>query len=1117
MPRLSVRLLGPFQVTLDDQPLASFNSDKTRALLAYLAVEADRPHRRERLAYLLWPDSLERDARTSLRTALNELRKIIGDRHAALPFLTVSRSTIQLNTESDCWCDVLEFETLVSAVHRSQPPTSLSARQLEQAVALYRGDFLEGFSLSDSSDFDDWVLVEQEYLHRLAMDALEWLAEWYEDRHQIREALVRARRLVELDNLVERSHRRLMRLLALDDQREAALAQYEACGQLLQQELGVAPEEQTTALYEQILAGEISPMTPTTHPLQVVNKAARPDRCQTFRNRAAELAWLRTRMAEPATRLVSVVGRGGYGKTALVVQAIIEAEQGVLHLGDSELLVRGVAYFHPRITGLTLGRLYADLGVILGEPFASILASHWQDPTASLARKAYFLLEQVMRAISDHEVLLVVLDSLESALDDTGELIDDGLRLWLEAYLASGGPLRILVTSRKEWHLPDSAIPYVRQWNLEHGLPEDEAVAVLHALDPDGRSRLLDADQILLHWAIQRTDGVPFSLEKITGLLHRNRQLTLEQLLADDAIFEKEVTLALAERAFSHLCLEEQQVMEVLAVYDRPVPVAAVAYGLAALTEKEDLPVAEAALQELARSYFVTYQADDKSWGLHEVDAQAAYLRLNIERCTILHRRAGEFYERQGTEQVVLDAARHFQQAGDHEKAARLATDHAEAINNQGQAAELRRLLAQFTEHELSGTQWVRVNVARGENYEFLGEEDLAKRSYEVALSSLAAFPDSREVRIDKARACRGMGMLLEFDAPLEALDWLRRGLEELDSVDAEEEAALHIRLGTVAIGAGQHDVAEREFKRGLELLPEGLSRMRASALGNLGLIQCMRGEVKDGTLFYRRALEISEQLNDYWRIVGLRHNLAIEADIAGDWVGARTEYQDALSLAKQLGSVEQQATIELSLGNVQIKLGDDKAAASHLTACLTLSTDHSLREYAVAGRCSLAKLYLETGQSAAAEPLLAEAERIELEREAQDQLTEIYSLQALTLLTCGQHKLAVDRAHRAVDLAHQAELEHEKGVALRVFGQVLHANGEVEQATIAFEQSYAILEELDPYEAARTRMQSGLCLCNQGIAEQGQKLLQEALEIFQRLGARRDSQVTTGLLYLDF
>ena len=121
MSRLSISLLGRFQVTLDGEPVTTFESDKVRALLAYLAVEAEQPHRRERLAGLLWPERPERAARQSLSQALFNLRHASGDREATPPFLNVSSQTLGFNRASDYSLDVTAFTASLTAceAHRS--------------------------------------------------------------------------------------------------------------------------------------------------------------------------------------------------------------------------------------------------------------------------------------------------------------------------------------------------------------------------------------------------------------------------------------------------------------------------------------------------------------------------------------------------------------------------------------------------------------------------------------------------------------------------------------------------------------------------------------------------------------------------------------------------------------------------------------------------------------------------------------------------------------------------------------------------------------------------------------------------------------------------------------
>jgi DNA-binding SARP family transcriptional activator len=248
MAHLSLSLLGPFQATLDGEPVNAFESDKVRALLAYLAVEADRPHSRDKLAGLLWPERPDRDARNNLRYALSNLRKAIGDQQAIPSFLHISHQTIQFNSESESWVDVTAFSNLLKS-------PAQTVRDLEEAVDLYRGEFLEGFSVGDSVPFEEWVLFKREQICRQELSALHRLAATYERRGEYGHALPYAWRQVELEPWQEKAHRQLMRLLALNGQRGAALAQYEACRRALVEELHVEPAQETTRLYAQIRDG----------------------------------------------------------------------------------------------------------------------------------------------------------------------------------------------------------------------------------------------------------------------------------------------------------------------------------------------------------------------------------------------------------------------------------------------------------------------------------------------------------------------------------------------------------------------------------------------------------------------------------------------------------------------------------------------------------------------------------------------------------------------------------------------------------------------------------------------------------------------------------------------
>ncbi|MBI5029356.1 MAG: tetratricopeptide repeat protein [Chloroflexi bacterium] len=316
MARLSLSLMGPFQATLDGQPVTSFESDRVRALLAYLAVESNRPHRREGLATLLWPNWPDRSALTNLRNALSNLRKAIGDRQASTPILQVTRETIQFDLASDSWVDVQMFQQLAAG--------DQSLEHLDQAIQLYRGPFLDSFGLKDSAPFEEWVQMLREQLSRQCLAALEQLAKYYEQQGDLSKATEYAWKQTDLAPWHERAHQRLMRLLALNDQRSTALAQYETCRRLLQQELGIEPSPETIALYEQIRDGKLvaseTPQPQSSSPA-LAQPSNLPVSLSPFIGRKELLAETQNRLQDSNCRLLTLIGPGGSGKTRLAIEA----------------------------------------------------------------------------------------------------------------------------------------------------------------------------------------------------------------------------------------------------------------------------------------------------------------------------------------------------------------------------------------------------------------------------------------------------------------------------------------------------------------------------------------------------------------------------------------------------------------------------------------------------------------------------------------------------------------------------------------------------------------------------------------------------------------------------
>ncbi len=325
---LRLRLLGALQITLDGAPVAGLTSTKAQALLVYLAVTG-RTHTRASLASLLWGNFPESAARGNLRKAIQQLREVLG------PYLVIARDEVALAEDANWWVDAVEFGALLDATSASEAPD-----RVRKAVDLYRGDFLAGFYVRNAPDFESWWLLEQARLREMMLDGLHALADTHAQRGDLDEAIALMRRFLALEPWREAAHRRLMTWLALSGQRGAALAQYEACRQVLADELNVEPSEATTALYARIRDGDLQPpAAPTPGPSEIrperpafldqtLAPAAKP--WERFVGREPQLARLTSLLGEALAgqgRVAFVRGEAGWGKTRLLTEFVHQAQE----------------------------------------------------------------------------------------------------------------------------------------------------------------------------------------------------------------------------------------------------------------------------------------------------------------------------------------------------------------------------------------------------------------------------------------------------------------------------------------------------------------------------------------------------------------------------------------------------------------------------------------------------------------------------------------------------------------------------------------------------------------------------------------------------------------------
>src|SRR5580693_2841444 len=329
MTELRLALLGPPVVLRDGLPV-TFDTRKAVALLALLAVTG-REHSREQLADLLWPEADSAKGRASLRRTLSVTAAAMASG------LTISRAAVTLDLAA-VQVDVREFEALIGRA---------DAGSLEQAVQLYRDDFLSGFVLRGCPDFEEWQASVSEGLRQALARGLQRLVTACIDQGDLERATGHARRWLALDPLHEPAHQAIIRLNGWAGQRSAAMRQYRSLVRVLDRDLAVRPLPETTRLYDDVRAGRLEPppAPSVVRPAEPPPAAAAADAALAAAaavevpdgagaagiwplvGREAELAALRVawRATGTAGRVVAIAGQAGIGKTRLITEFRTEA------------------------------------------------------------------------------------------------------------------------------------------------------------------------------------------------------------------------------------------------------------------------------------------------------------------------------------------------------------------------------------------------------------------------------------------------------------------------------------------------------------------------------------------------------------------------------------------------------------------------------------------------------------------------------------------------------------------------------------------------------------------------------------------------------------------------
>lgn len=943
---LSLQFLGSPIVQLNHQPVGRFRSAKSLALLAYLALERGTVHSRTHLINLFWPDLPEENGRQNLSQTISRLRSTLG---AAGTLIMATRQDVWLDQDAEIETDVQTFRQLLGETKQHRHEQRISCTQcqedLAQAVALVRGELLAGLSVDDSIEFEEWLLLEQERLHHLLLEALTDLAEGALGNARYEVAMQYARRQIAVESWREIAHRQLIQALALNGQRNAALAQYEQCRTILLKELGVEPTRMTQQLAVAVREGVLTATPPPPPADALANNLPHP--LTPFIGREAELtAILATLTTDDGPRLLTITGPGGIGKTRLAQ----EVGRALLAHPPQVWALEGV-WFVPLI------------GVSAAENVPAAIANTLDLPLPQKEDVGVGIIQQ----LHERRVLLI-LDNFETLLDS---------RTWLLDLLRTAPGVRLIVTSRESLRL------LAEQRVTLHGLATPpENVPHTQALDYGASRLFLDRAHRLFadfrltsaNWPhvvriCRLTEGLPLGIELAVTLLdERSPAEVAAQIIADTATLttdyldiaphQRSIHLVF-EQSWARLSPAEQHILSCLSVFESNH-----------FSQAAALSVAEAQrhhLNALARKSLVQVQRDDL-YALHPLYKTFAARKLvaNQAELTAAH---ANYFAQLLIEAVppVFDKQKHLQLRlflpllPDLRVCWQQRVATAEATEIGALAGPLYRLLretAQLREGQaLFEEAWRQLQLIWGEADRtlsqqvtlahlsahlgffrlFCGEIYQARPRLEYALAEFDRLGISEGRGAALAALSDTLGQLGEYEARL-AL-WQ----QELVVAEAGHDA-LHLNrvlgnLGEALFHMGQLETAQEVFLRTIETAPVDVPDYDiAITINNLGLTEVALRDFARARVLLKQSLQIRQQYANTYRIASARRALGLLAVAEGDFSSAQQQFEEALRLYAESGRVDGLGPVHLGLAQVAMGVGDWEMAGQQIRQALTIA-----------------------------------------------------------------------------------------------------------------------------------------------------------------------------------
>jgi predicted ATPase/DNA-binding SARP family transcriptional activator/Tfp pilus assembly protein PilF len=913
--RIRLEFLGRLSLWQGSRELRRFRTHKTALLLAYLAFYKQRIHPREYLVELFWPDSAPEAARSNLSVALTALRgQLEGPDVPRGSIVVADRSQVHLNPAAFT-TDVEEFNDLANRA-KGEPDSEKRSDLLNEALRLYQGDLLPGFH-------DEWVQMERDQLERHYLSTLRELMKLSVELRRLELGIECAHRMVQADPLQESNCLSLMRLYVAVGRPENALSQYRALEALLREQVHAAPSAALRDLAAKLESSEVLP-APTrgarvaespeleqnlpvtaSAPRRLGPSSAIPQQFTRFFGRTGELEQL-TEMLLGGTRLITLTGPGGTGKTRLAIEVAQSLKQ--------------------RFPG--------------GSWFAS-LANAWEAKRLpEMIRDTLLLPSQITAPVLDQIVehvnatsgpTLLVLDNFEQITADGAPVV------W--TLLNRAPELLVLVTSRQPLSLPgEREFPV-----LALPTPADElraasdaqttahlmsfpAIALFvdraQAVRPEFQITVGNARSIVS--LCQQLEGLPLAIELSAA---RARALAPSQML--ERLTERFTLLA------SRRLITSERHRSLWAAIDwsyelLPRDLQRLFARLSVFRGGCSLEAAEAVCDErLALDYI----AQLRGHSLLFAEECSSELRFRMLE-TIREFAAEKLRDSDETDEVKLRHLRWFTDVAEEAEKKLAGPDQQTWIHRLETDHDNLRAALQF-----AVTAAARDNAAPGAG----PPDDTALR----LSSSLCRFWESQG-HITEGRELLARAL----------------GAAETDRCPTAAAKALN-GAGMLALRQGDYDEARINFQNALAINVKTNNRVRVALnLNNLGIVANATTDYAAANACYREALAISREIGSRAAEALNLGNLGILAFEQSDFANAGELYAEALAIHRELGDQSGEARTLYNIGNMHAALSNHEQARALFEEALMIDRALGSRYGMVHRLGGLASVAASVGQS---------------------------------------------------------------------------------------------------------------------------------------------------------